>query len=184
MKKVVVLLANGFEDAEALCPIDVMRRAGFDVTIAGIGGMEITSSHSVVFKADKDIEELNSDGWDLVFAPGGMPGSVNISQSWKANEMLITAANRENSYVAAICAAPAVVLGPIGLLFGKEATCYPGCEDFFPGFEFSKDGVVVSGNIVTAKSAGYAFDLGLKLIELLENKELSDKIKNQIYYKV
>lgn len=184
MKKVVVLLANGFEDAEALCPIDVLRRAGMEVVIAGIGGLSIKSSHGVVFTADEDIENLPSEGWDCVFSPGGMPGSVNVSQCWKANEMLINAANREDALVCAICAAPAVVLGPLGLLAGKEATCYPGCEDFFPGFEFSKEGVVVSGNIVTAKSAGYAFDLGLKIIELLEDKTLSDKIQKQIYYKV
>lgn len=184
MKKAIVFLADGFEDAEALCPIDVMRRAGIDVTIAGIGGTEIRSSHNVIFKADALIDDLPSEGWDLAFAPGGMPGAVNVSQCWKANEIMINAANTDGAFVSAICASPAVVLGPLGLLSGKEATCYPGCEGYFPGFEFSKDGVVVSGNIVTAKSAGYAFDLGLKLIELLEGKELSDKIRNQIYYKV
>ena len=184
MIKVVVLLANGFEDVEALGPIDLMRRAGFEVVIAGIGGTEITSSHGVVFKADCDIETLSADGWNCVFAPGGMPGAVNISQSWKANEMLINAANTDGAIVSAICASPAVVLGPLGLLAGREATCYPGCEDFFPGFSFLADGVVVSGNSVTAKSVGYSFDLALKLIEMLAGLDVSNKVRNQIYYKV
>ena len=142
-------LADGFEDAEALCPIDVMRRAGIDVTIAGIGGTEIRSSHNVIFKADALIDDLPSEGWNLAFAPGGMPGAVNVSQCWKANEIMINAANTDGAFVSAICASPAVVLGPLGLLSGKEATCYPGCEGYFPGFDFSPEGVVVSGNIVT-----------------------------------
>lgn len=180
--KVLVFLADGFEEAEALCPVDVLKRAGIEVVIAGVQSLAVKSSHGVTVQADVTVDDLDrNERWDAVFCPGGMPGAVNLSQSWSVNEILVRSA--QNAIVAAICASPAVVLAPLGLLDGKEATCFPGCESYAPTISFSSRGVVQDGNILTGKSAGWAFDLGLKLVEMLEGKEESDKVRNAIYYK-
>ncbi len=180
--RVIVFLADGFEETEALCPVDVMRRAGLDVVTAGVEGEYITSSHGVTVKADTTLDSVGDDeSFSAAFCPGGMPGSVNLSQSWKVNEILVKTA--QTGLVAAICAAPAVVLAPLGLLKGKNATCFPGCESYAPDIVFSSSGVVVDGNIITAKSAGWAFDLGLKLVELLLGAPEAEKVRHSIYYK-
>ncbi len=182
MSKVIVFLADGFEETEALCPVDVLRRAGIDVVIAGVGSELVTSSHGVTVKADTTVEDLDSnEQFSAVFCPGGMPGSVNLSQSWSVNEIIVKTA--QTGIVAAICAAPAVVLAPLGLLKGRNATCFPGCESYAPDMVFSKEGVVVDGNIVTAKSAGWAFDLGLTLVSLLKGNDEAEKVRKAIYYK-
>ncbi len=179
---VLVFLAEGFEETEALCPVDVMRRAGLDVKTVGVTGEYVTSSHGVTVKADVLIDDLDSDAdYQAVFCPGGMPGSVNLSQSWKVNEMVVKTA--QTGVVAAICASPAVVLAPLGLLEGKKATCFPGCEDYAPDTVFFADGIVVDGNIVTGKSAGWAFDLGLEIVEMLKGREEAEKVRRAIYYK-
>ena len=179
---VAVFLADGFEETEALCPVDVMRRAGIDVVLAGVSGEYVTSSHGVTVKADVLLDSLPGDSsFEAVFCPGGMPGSVNLSQSWKVNELIVKTA--QTGIVAAICAAPAVVLGPLGLLKGRNATCYPGCESYSPDIAFSSEGVVVDGNIVTGKSAGWAFDLGLTLVSMLRGDEAAEKDRASIYYK-
>lgn len=180
--KVLVFLAEGFEEAEALCPVDVLRRAGIDVVLAGVHAIDVTSSHGVTVHADTTVAELDrNEMWDAVFCPGGMPGAVNLSQSWEVNEILVRCA--QNSIVAAICASPAAVLAPLGLLDGKEATCFPGCESYAPTVPFNGRGIVQDGNILTGKSAGWAFDLGLKLVEMLKGKAEADKVKSSIYYK-
>ena len=180
---VAVFLADGFEETEALCPVDVMRRAGIDVVLAGVSGEYVTSSHGVTVKADVLLDSLPGDSsFEAVFCPGGMPGSVNLSQSWKVNELIVKTA--QTGIVAAICAAPAVVLGPLGLLKGRNATCYPGCESYAPDIPFLKDGVVRDGNIVTGKSAGWAFDLGLRLVARLKGEEAAAKVRSAIFYKL
>lgn len=180
--KVIVFIADGFEETEALCPVDVMRRAGIDVVLAGVEGEYIKSSHGVIVKADVALDDVDdSETFSAAFCPGGMPGSINLSQSWKVNKILVGTA--QTGIVAAICAAPAVVLAPLGLLKGRNATCFPGCESYAPDMVFSSQGVVVDGNIVTAKSAGWAFDLGLKLIELLLGAETAESIRSKIHYK-
>ncbi len=180
MIKAVVFLADGFEEVEALAPIDLMRRAGFDVATAGVGGDVIRSSHNVKFVADIPIAKI-ADDYDIYFCPGGMPGAINL----KADRHVVSAllsANGNGRIVSAICASPAVVLGSIGILDGHNATCYPGCESYAPGFDFSKEGVVVSGNIITGKSAGYALDLGLALIKAFDFKK-AEEVRKEIYYK-
>jgi len=178
-KKVLVLLAEGFEEVEAFTPWDALVRAGAAVISVGVTGKNVKSSHGVEVVCDILLENAPKDA-DMVFLPGGMPGSSNLAQSWPVNELIINMAQK--GIVAAICAAPAVVLGPAGLLAGHEATCYPGCESYFPGFGFSSDGVVVSGNIITAKAAGYAWDLGLALVSALYGKETAEKVATSVYY--
>lgn len=180
--KALILLADGFEESEAFCPYDCLRRAKIDAIIAGIGKNEIMSSHGLKVKTDIILTEDNNDEYELVFCPGGMPGAVNLSQSWAVNQLLVKTYNTGN-YIGAICASPAVVLGPLGLLNGKLCTTYPGTESYSPDITFQDSGIVVDGKIITGKSAGWAFDLGLKLVELLVNKEKAEEIKSQIYYK-
>lgn len=181
--RALVFLADGFEELEALAPIDILRRAKIEVVTAGVGSREITSSHKVKFIADKEISEVDKEGWDAVICPGGMPGAVNLSQSWEVNEILIRAANSKETKVCAICASPAVVLGPLGLLKGKRATVYPSMEEYSPEVEFSKDGVVIDGNTITAKGAGYAIDFALAIISELLGKDKSEEIRKKIYYR-
>ena len=179
--KAIVFLAEGFEETEAICPIDVMRRAGIDVVVAGVGSDAVTSSHGVTVKADALVDDIGDGSFSAAFCPGGMPGSVNLSQSWKVNEILVKTA--QTGIVAAICAAPAVVLAPLGLLKGRNATCYPGCGSFAPDFSFLSDGVVRDGNIITGKSAGWAFDLGLEVVSALLGKEKGEQVRSAIYYR-
>ena len=182
MSRVIVFLADGFEETEALCPVDVLRRAGIEVVLAGVGSDMITSSHGVTVKADTTVESVDSsEHFAVAFCPGGMPRSVNLSQSWNVNEIIVKTA--QTGIVAAICAAPAVVLAPLGLLKGRNATCFPGCESYAPDMVFSGEGIVVDGNIVTAKSAGWAFDLGLKLVSMLKGSDEAEKVRSAIYYK-
>lgn len=117
---------------------------------------------------------------DLVFAPGGMPGSSNLAQSWPVNEMIVR--HVQDRLVAAICAAPAVVLGPLGLLEGRKATCFPGCEEYAPSVVFSSDGVVEDGNIITAKSVAYAWPLGFLLVERLLGAEARRRLESGIWW--
>ena len=179
--KAGIFLAEGFEIAEALCPLDVLRRAGIETELIGVGGMVIKSSCGVAVSADIPIEEA-SGSYDLLFCPGGMPGAVNLSQSWDVNRMLCETV--QHGIVSAICASPAVVLFPLGLLEGHEATCFPGSVSYAPSFSFSSEGVVESGNIITGKSAGWAFDLGLRLVARLKGEEAAAKVRSAIFYKL
>ncbi len=180
--RVIVFLADGFEETEALCPVDVMRRAGLDVVTAGVAGEMVTSSHGVTVKADTALSDLDEkEEFAAAFCPGGMPGSVNLSQSWRVNEILVRTA--QTGIVAAICAAPAVVLAPLGLLTGRRATCFPGCGSYAPDFHFSTEGIVTDGNIVTGKSAGWAFDLGIELVRMLKGDAKAEEVRAAIFYK-
>ena len=182
MKNALVFLADGCEMCEALCVVDVLRRAGINVVTAGVTGERVVSSHKVEIKADVKLSEVENEEWDLVFAPGGMPGATNLASSSLVNSIILDTYNKGN-IVSAICASPAVVFGPLGILNSGKATCYPGCESYAPGITFLKDGVVVDGNVVTAKSAGWAFDLGIRLLEMLVDKETAVKVRASIYYK-
>ena len=179
--KAGIFLAEGFEIAEALCPLDVLRRAGIETELIGVGGMIIKSSSGAAVSADKPREDAGGS-YDLLFCPGGMPGAVNLAQSWDVNRMLIETA--QSGIVAAICASPAVVLFPLGLLEDHKATCFPGSASYAPSFSFSSEGVVESGNIITAKSAGWAFDLGLRLVARLKGEEEAEKVRAAIFYKM
>ncbi len=183
MKEAVILLADGFEECEALCVYDTLVRGGVNTVFASVGDRTVESSHGVKITADEILSEKTLEKkWDLVFLPGGMPGASNLAKSPLVRKILISA-NERVSLIGAICASPAVVLGPLGLLEGRKATVFPGCESFYPDFPFSTDGTVVSGNIVTSKSAGYAFDVGIVLLSLLSGKETAEKVQKQIYYK-
>lgn len=181
MNTVYTFLADGFEEVEALAVVDLLRRASIDViTVSITNTKEVTGAHKITVITDTLINDIDLNFADLIFLPGGMPGTTNLS----ANETLCSALKsqlKNKKRVAAICAAPSI-LGELNLLKGKRATCYPGFEDKLTGAEYTSEGVVTDGLITTARGMGFAIDLGLELIRILKDSETSDKIKNGIQY--
>ena len=172
--KVALLLANGFEEIEALTPLDVLRRAGVTVDTIGIGTKTVMGAHSIPVIADITDNEANADDYDAVIFPGGMPGATNLDSA-EFTDRIIAAVTAKGGRLAAICAAP-LVLGRRGLLNGKEATCYPGFEDELIGAKISPLGVVTDGMITTAKGMGVALAFAKELTALLVSPEISNKI--------
>lgn len=179
MKKVAVILAKGFEEIEAVTPIDVLRRAGVEVTLFGIGSISIKGARGIEIVCDKQIEDLNNS-LDAIVLPGGMPGAKNISENPTAIKA-VTNYLSNNKIVGAICASPGVILGSKNLLKGRSFTCYPGFEDGVEG-NFSIDSVVVDGNLITSRGPGTALEFSYRLVDLLVSKEISNKLKKGMLY--
>ena len=176
MKKAIVLLANGFEEVEAVTPIDFLRRAGIQVVTAGVGGEKITGAHDVKMLADVDVKKAGAD-YDAVVIPGGMPGASNIAASKEA-DAIIRNFFEKGKLVAAICASPAVVLAPKGILKGKNATCYPGFEKDLTaaGASFLESRVVRDGNLITSRGPGTAAEFAFEIIGYLLGPEAAKPI--------
>ena len=185
-KKVLTFLADGFEEVEAVTPIDYLRRAGVNVTIAAIGKEKTaTGSHGICIATDTTIAALEQAGqlsaasWDGVFVPGGMPGASNLAACAPVGKLYKEMA-AAGKIVAAICASPAVFLAPLGLLEGKHCTCYPGMEKHDGGFvgggKWQADKVVVDGNLVTSRGPGTAVDYALALVELFAGKDAAKSL--------
>ena len=181
-KKVLAFLAPGFEEVEAVTPVDYLRRAGVTVTVAAIGTEKtVTGSHGIGIMADTTIAELedagifNAQSWDGVFVPGGMPGASNLASCAKAGAFF-TEMNKAGKIIAAICASPAVFLSPLGLLEGKKFTCYPGLEKKVSGGTWLPDRVVTDENLITSRAAGTTVYFALALIEKLAGKEAAEKL--------
>ena len=182
MKRIWAFLAEGFEEVEALTVVDILRRAKYEVTTVSITeDLFVTSSHNVVIKADKKMTELESELPDVVFLPGGMPGTLYLG-AHEGLKNIILNATEAGKIMAAVCAAPSVY-GEMGLLKGRKATCYPGFEDKLLGAEYQDEQVVVDGTFVTSQGMGTCIPLGLKLVELLSSEEMAAQIKNSIRYK-
>ena len=172
-------LADGFEEVEAITPIDMLRRAGAEVRTVGVTGKNVTGSHGITVEADIAENEIQLDSCvEAVILPGGMPGTLNLEKSEKVKEAVRFAAGN-GKLVCAICAAPSV-LGHMGLLDGKEAIAYPGFEKDLYGASVSDKYVVRDGSFITAKGAGVAIDFGLAIVGALYGKEVSDKIRASI----
>lgn len=166
-KTAVVLLANGTEEIEAITPGDVLNRCGVDVTFAGVGGMELMGGHHVPLRAECLVEDLGEILFDAVIVPGGGKGAENIAHSEGATA-LIKRHVAEGKIIAAICAAPAVVLAPLGVLNGKHATCYPGMERRFNhDIKGCETDVVVDGHLITSRGPGTAMAFSLRIAEQL-----------------
>jgi 4-methyl-5(b-hydroxyethyl)-thiazole monophosphate biosynthesis len=174
MKTACVLLADGFEEVEAITPIDYLRRAGIDVKILGVTGKTISGSHGIKVEADLGSEGFSKD-YDCVVVPGGGRGADNIAAS-PAAVYLIKRHFATGKLVAAICAAPAVVLhGACGILQGKNFTCFPGMEAKVSGASFSEERVVLDGNLITSRAAGTAGEFSEAIVrELLGEKAAED----------
>jgi len=169
-----LLLAPGFEEVEAVTPADFLRRAGIDVRLVGVGGRLVEGSHGIRLEADLTLEELAEEP-EGVILPGGMPGAANLAASPAAVE-LIRRVHSQGRLVAAICAAPAVVLEPAGVLAGKRATCFPGFEERFTTARFSASRVVVDGNLITSRGPGTAAEFAVKLIEHIAGREKAQEV--------
>lgn len=168
-------LADGFEEIEALATIDIMRRADIPVTTVGVGGNMIRGTHDITVQADMHIDEFEIDeNITGVILPGGMPGVKNLYAEERVRDAVSFCVSRD-LYVCAICAAPSI-LGRMGVLMGKHATCYPGFEDELLSAKLSTDKVVVDGKIITAKGAGVALDFGFKIVEQIEGEVKAERI--------
>ena len=178
---VYLFLANGFEEIEALCVLDFLRRADVEVVTVGVNGKIATGSHNIPVVCDITEQELDlASDFEMVILPGGMPGSVNLDKSDVVDKM-ISRAIKEDKFVCAICAAP-FVLGKRGFLSGKSATCYPGFEKELVGAEILDQGVVRDGKIITGRAMGSAHDFGLEIVEALCGKETRQRLKEAVIY--
>ena len=175
---VYMFLAEGFEEVEALCPLDLLRRAGVKVSTVGVGSKVVRGSHGIEVIADITTYEaekmLAKNPADMVIFPGGMPGTLNLQADETVNRF-ITYALENDKYLAAICAAP-LILGERDLLVGKEAICYPGFEDKLHGAKISEKSVVVDGKYITGKGMGVALEFGLALVRVLVSEDMASKL--------
>lgn len=177
---VYLLLADGFEEIEALTPVDILRRAGIAITTVSIKDKIVTGAHNIPVSADMLITELESvDNMEMLILPGGM--GHELLDASNAVHAMINHAHERGKYIAAICAAPSI-LGKKMLLSGKNAVCFPGYEKYLYGAEIVSDKVVQDGQFITAKGAGAAAEFGFKLCELLKDKETADKLKETMQY--
>ncbi len=179
MKTACVLLADGFEEIEALTPVDYCRRAGIQVTTIAVKAKTVTGAHKIQVLAD--VENLADAGdFDAVIVPGGLPGSSNIAASANARALILRHFH-SGKLVAAICAAPSVVLhSGCGILEGRKFTGYPGTEGNVTGGIFTPARVVVDGNIITARAAGCAAEFSLSIIAWLEGEKASRSVAESV----
>jgi len=173
---VYLLLADGFEEIEALTPLDMLRRAGVDTLSVSINKTkEVNGTHKIKVIADILIDEVSYSDIDAVILPGGLPGADNLRTNEKVDS-LIDKAYAENKLVCAICAAPRI-LGEKGILKGRKAVCYPGFEQYLKGANVVDAGCVRDGNVITSKGMGKANEFALAIVEALTDKNTADRIK-------
>lgn len=179
MKKVVVLLAEGFEEIEALTCVDVLRRGEVDCSICSINGKEdVKGAHGVVVKAEALLENINEDEYEAVILPGGMPGATNLRDNEKVIET-VKKFDKENKIVAAICAAP-IVLKKAGIIYNKKVTSYPGFEEELQAYNYSEEIVVQEGNLITSRGPATAVYFALKILENLKGEETIENLKKDM----
>ena len=176
---VYLFLANGFEEIEALLPLDILRRGGVEVTTVAVGGADsVVGSHGIAVGADMPEGLFRDSRPEAVILPGGMPGAKNLDAS-RTVDAALRACAANNGYLCAICAAP-MVLGRRGYLAGKEAICFPGFESELSGATISQSRVVRDGKIITAAGMGVAMEFGLEILTALRGKETAERIRKSI----
>lgn len=180
MKKVCVLLAEGFEEIEALTVSDIMRRAKVECDLVSIEGKYVKSSHGLVIEADKIFDELME--YDLVVLPGGMPGAANLRDDERVIRF-IKNQNKSQKLIGAICAAP-IVLGRADLTKDRDITSYPGYEDELPNCNYLEDAVVVDKNIITSRGPATAIEFSYKLLEKLGYSDEVENISSGMLYEM
>jgi 4-methyl-5(b-hydroxyethyl)-thiazole monophosphate biosynthesis len=180
MSRVLVPLAQGFEEIEAVTVVDLLRRAGIEVRTAALAGLQVTGSHGITITADLVLDAVRADDYDMIVLPGGMPGADHLKRDARVISLLqgFAAAGR---YTAAICAAPGV-LAHAGLLDGRAATSFPGFlrADSTPGLRLRTDPVVIDGKVVTSRGPGTATEFGLALIELLAGAAAREQVQSRL----
>ena len=179
---VTILLGDGFEEAEALVPADLLRRAGVDVTLVGLDGLQVTGGHGITVCADRSLEELDPDAVEMLVLPGGMGGVESIQMNLFALA-LIQRCRDHGCWLAASCAAP-TILAHLGILDRRRAVCYPGMEEEMGSAVVQKGArVVADGRIITGEAAGSAFDFGLALVEALRGAEAARQVRHEVHYR-
>jgi len=173
MSKVIVPLANGFEDLEATTIVDLLRRADIDVVTAGLQPGLVTGARGMRVQPDADLDAVLDDTFDMIVLPGGMPGAEHLKNDARI-QSLLKRLSADGKYTAAICAAP-IALAAAGLLGGKRATSYPGFA--LAGAQASGEAVVVDGKVVTSRGPGTAMDFALQLVEELAGKGVRDQVE-------
>ncbi|MDE5855024.1 MAG: DJ-1/PfpI family protein [Ruminococcus sp.] len=172
---IYVYLADGFEETEAITPIDLLRRAGKKVITVGVGDNIVVGSHGIPVVVDTIVQEAPlTDELEMIILPGGMPGTLNLEKSEYVQKS-IDFCMEKNITIGAICAAPSI-LGHKGLLNGKKAVCYEGFESQLEGAEIDTGAIAIDGNIVTARGAGVAVQFGLALVEKAVSKAESERL--------
>jgi len=183
MKRACILLAEGFEEVEALTPADYLRRAGIEVTLIGVTSSLVKGSHGIAVQTDAGIEALRRE-YDAVVLPGGMPGAKNLAENAEVRAR-IERQHREDKLIAAICAAPAVVLhGACDLLKGKKFTGYPGTEESVRGAIFVPERVVVDDTLITSRGPGTAGEFAIAIIAALENRDKANEVAQRALLKL
>lgn len=170
---IYMFLANGFEEIEALMPLDLMRRAGLPVKTVGVGSLDITGSHGITVKADMLDSDFSDNSPECVILPGGMPGTTNLDASPIVHKALDLALEN-NSLICAICAAP-MILGKRGILKGKNATCFPGFEEYLEGANVGGR-AVRDGQVITGVGMGAALEFGIEIVAALKGRAEADKL--------
>ncbi|MDO4692577.1 MAG: DJ-1/PfpI family protein [Porphyromonadaceae bacterium] len=181
-KNVYVFLAEGFEEIEAVTTIDLLRRAGLSTTTIAVGNsLEVSGAHHITLRADKPLDEVDLSRADALVLPGGLPGVDNLNSSEVLRSMLRQMYD-SGRLVAAICAAP-MILGQLGILKGRHATCYPSFERHLTGYKTSEQKVITDGHVITACSAGVAVDFGLEIIKYLLGDQEALRVAGEIIYR-
>ena len=179
---VYMLLGTGFEETEAVAPIDLLRRAGVSVATVGIGGKVIVGSHGIPVTADMELGQMDLTQLDMIVLPGGMKGVASIKGCPEALEA-VRFAWENGRFVAAICAAP-TILAMLGITDGRRATCYPGFEDRCTGAQMVDADVVTDGQITTGRALGAAIPFALELVRLLTDEQTAARTAEEIVYRV
>lgn len=176
---IYMLLGTGFEETEAIAPLDLLRRANLQVQTVGVNGKTVYGSHGIGIEADIELGQMDLTSLEMIILPGGLGGVTSVRASKPALEAL-RFAYENGKYVAAICAGP-TVLADLGITDGKNCTCYPGCEaQMGSAVMLENQAAVIDGRVITGTSAGCAVSFGLKLIEALLGKEEATRIADQI----
>jgi len=175
MSRCCVLLAEGFEEIEAVTVVDVLRRAQVEVKTLALGGRQVTGAHGLSLQADATLEEGARQAWDLVVLPGGLPGATNLRDDPRVLALLKRQHERQHK-LAAICAAP-IALAAAGVLGGRQATSYPGFGDQLPGARYQEQRVVVDGHITTSRGPGTSLEFALELVRQLCGEQQAEALR-------
>lgn len=181
MAKACVLLAEGFEEVEAVTMVDLLRRAEVEVTLLGVTGKRVRGAHGVTIEADRLLREGAGEAWEMVILPGGMPGAENLRDHPEV-QALVKRQNSEGGKLAAICAAP-IALASAGVLQGRRVTSYPGFGEALTGADYREEPVVVDGNVFTSRGPGTAMAFALTLVETLKGRDVATALRDQLLFR-
>lgn len=180
-KKTALFLAEGFEEIEALTVVDILRRAGIEITMVSVdGNMEVRGSHGIIVRADAPFDAVKFDETDMLILPGGKLGTQNLEKTTALTDKLLEF-NSAGRLISAICAAPGI-FGRLGILKGRKACCYPGCEEDSWEAEILTTETVTDGNVLTSRGMGTAIPFALEIVARFNGREAADAMARQIVF--